>query len=537
MKHLKILMRAAMSLALVLVLISCDDDDPTPTVTYNLSTVALPAAGGSVSPATGAQAQNAAVTLTATANAGWTFVRWEGDVTGTTNPTTITMNADKAVVAVFEQVSNILELEGNLSTRTLTSDKQYLIKGQVFIPSGVTVTIEPGTIIYGEKRSRGTLIVDRGGKLIARGTESAPIVMTSAQEPGERDRGDWGGLVILGRARTNQVDPAIEGIDPVRIFGGNDDNDNSGEYKYLRVEYAGIELTPNNETNSITMGGVGKGTIMEHLVVSYGGDDGFEWFGGNVDGKYLVSVSTWDDDFDVDYGYSGNVQFGLAVRNPFFADQSQSNAFETDNGPNDNDVQPYTTGVFSNITVYGPRDRVGRSISGNNAQGIDLRRRTALSLFNSVVTGFPIGLRFNTASVTGQYQAGRGVLANNILIVPNTDYAAGGGANFDDVKSIWEASNSTVALPPADGPWEDFYRGYGLKPENFFARYTLVTYPTNPDFSLVAGGSLAEGADFTNAKLGDYFDKTVPFVGAFGDTDWTDGWVNFNPINTDYSQN
>lgn len=536
MKQLNNLMKLCLSLALVLVLFSCGEDE-NPTVNYTLSSISLPSNGGSVSPATGGHAQNASVTVTATPAAGFVFVRWEGDLSGSTNPATITMSSDKAIVAVFEPENNVETLQGNLTTRTLTNDKQYLLVGQVFVPDGVTVTIQEGTIIYGQKATRGTLIVDRGGKLIAKGTPTAPIVMTSAQAPGERDRGDWGGLVILGRARTNQVDPAIEGIDPVRIFGGTDDNDSSGEYEYLRVEYAGIELTPNNETNSITMGGVGKGTKMEHLVVSYGGDDGFEWFGGNVDGKYLVSVSTWDDDLDIDYGYSGNVQFALVVRNPFFADQSQSNAFEADNGPNDNDVQPYTTGVFSNVTVYGPRDRVGRGISGNNFHGIDLRRRVGISIFNSIVTGFPVGLRFNTVSVTQQYDAGVGVLANNILINPNTNFAAGSGVNVADVERIWNATNSTVALPAADGPWEDFYRGYGLRPENFFARYTLLTYPNNPDFSLLPNGSLAEGADFSHAKLGDYFDKTVPFVGAFGSTDWTDGWVNFNPINTDYSQN
>jgi hypothetical protein len=536
MKQLNFLMKLSLSLAFVLVLFSCGEDE-NPTVNYTLSTISLPSQGGTVTPATGVQAQNASVSVTATPAAGWAFVRWEGDLSGNTNPATVTMNSDKAVVAVFEQVSNIVELRGNLTTRTLTNDKQYLIIGQVFVPNGVTVTIQEGTVLFGQKATRGTLIVDRGGKLIAKGTRANPIVMTSAQVPGERDRGDWGGLVILGRARTNQVDPAIEGIDPVRIFGGTDDSDSSGEYEYLRVEYAGIELTPNNETNSITMGGVGRGTKMEHLVVSYGGDDGFEWFGGNVDGKYLVSVSTWDDDFDVDFGYSGNVQFGLAVRNPFFADQSQSNAFECDNGPNDNDVQPYTTGTFSNITVYGPRDRVGRSISGNNFHSIDLRRRTAVSIFNSIFTGFPVGVRFNTQSVTEQYDAGRGVLANNTIINPNANFASGGGANVADVQRIWNASNTTVALPAADGPWEEFYRGYGLRPENFFARFTLLTYPTNPDFSLLPNGTLATGADFTNAKLGTFFDKTVPFIGGFGSTDWTDGWVNFNPINTNYSQN
>ncbi|MCH6233745.1 InlB B-repeat-containing protein [Cognataquiflexum rubidum] len=529
-------------LALAVFIYGCGED-PVPTVTYTLSTIALPAAGGTISPATGQQAQNAAVNITATANAGFTFVRWEGDVTGTSNPASVTMNADKSVVAIFEPVSNIVPISGILTTRTLTNDKQYLLQGQVFVPTGVTLTIQEGTIIYGEKRTRGTLIVQRGGKIIAKGTKEKPIVMTSAQAVGERDRGDWGGLVILGRARTNQVDPAIEGIDPVQIFGGTDDEDSSGEYTFLRVEYAGIELTPNNETNSITMGGVGRATKMDNTMVSFGGDDGFEWFGGTINHKYLVSLSSWDDSFDVDYGYSGNVQFGLDVRNPFYADQSQSNAFECDNGPNDNDVQPYTTGTFSNITVYGPRDRAGRAISGNNFHSIDLRRRTAVSITNSVFTGFPFGVRFNTQSVTQQYQAGTGVLINNTLINPTAgvSFAAGGGALVADVQAIWNASNTVATVPAADQPWEDFYRGYGLNPLNFFARYSVQTYPSNPSFVLLANGSLLTGAKFDNPKFAEpirttFFDKTVPFIGGFdGTTDWTDGWAEFNPLSKVYA--
>src|SRR5690606_4542695 len=184
-----------------------------------------------------------------------------------------------------------IELTGNLTTQTLSKDNKYLLKGQVFVRDGQTVTIQPGTVIFGDKATRATLVVDRGGKIIANGTQSEPIVMTSSQPAGIRDRGDWGGLVILGKANVNQPNPAIEGITPEVNFGTTQsnefDDDNSGVYKYLRVEFAGIELTPNNETNSITMGGVGRGTEMEYLMVSYGGDDGFEWFGGTVNGKYL----------------------------------------------------------------------------------------------------------------------------------------------------------------------------------------------------------------------------------------------------------
>ena len=168
------------------------------------------------------------------------------------------------VTPPVEEPNLPVELVGDLATRTLTKDKKYLIKGQVFVRTGVVLTIEPGTIIFGDKATKGTLVIDKGGKLIAEGTSVEPIVFTSALAAGTRDRGDWGGIVILGNAPVNQPDPAIEGITPAVIFGGTNDSDNSGILKYVRVEFAGIELTPNNETNSITMGGVGSGTQMDY---------------------------------------------------------------------------------------------------------------------------------------------------------------------------------------------------------------------------------------------------------------------------------
>lgn len=441
-------------------------------------------------------------------------------------------------------------LSGNLTTQTLDASKKYLIRGQTFIKDGITVTIPAGTVLFGEKSTKGTLVVERGGKLICNGTAAAPVVMTSNQALNARDKGDWGGLVILGKAYTNQPNPAVEGISPAVNFGAAEranDADNSGVYKYLRVEYAGIELTPNNETNSITLGGVGSGTQFEYVQVSFGGDDGFEWFGGTVNGKYLISLSTWDDDFDCDYGWSGNVQFALVVRNPFAADQSQSNAFENDNGPNDNDTGAgtYTTGTFSNVTVYGPIDRTGRSLSANNVHSMDLRRRNATSIFNSVIGGFPTGLRMNQSSVYAQYTAANpvGVLANNILIAPTaTRYAIGSGVNFTatDLQTYWEASNTTLAIPANDDTQNTFYSTLGLRIDNFFARSSASTYPSNPDFTLASGtATIATGASFTNAKFDEagrstFFNETVTYRGAFGTTDWTDGWAEFRPISKAY---
>jgi hypothetical protein len=266
-------------------------------------------------------------------------------------------------------------------------------------------------------------------------------------------------------------------------------------------------------------------------MVSFGGDDGFEWFGGTVNGKYFISAAIWDDDFDCDYGWAGNVQFGLAIRYPGFADQSQSNAFECDNGPNDNDVEPYTTGTFSNITVLGPI-RTGNSVSNNSyAHAMDMRRRTAISIFNSVLTGFPTGLRFNQASVVDQYVTrGNGVLANNILYAPRTTFAAGSGVSVDAVRDYWLGANTLIE----GSATTDKLLELGINPDLFYGTQLPDQYPSNPNFA-VNSGTIRTGANFSNAKFNEtnrsaHFDKTVQFVGGFGATDWTDGWAEFNPV-------
>lgn len=432
----------------------------------------------------------------------------------------------------------MVELSGELNSQTLTADKKYLLKGQVFVRDGQVLTINAGTVIFGDKATRATLIIDRGGRIEANGTASQPIVMTSAQPAGIRDRGDWGGLIILGRANTNQIDPAIEGVNPAVTFGTNNstanDGETSGTLNFVRVEFAGIELTPNNETNSITFGGVGRGTDVENVQVSFGGDDGFEWFGGTVNAKNLVSFASWDDDFDCDYGWSGNVQYGVVIRYPSFADQSQSNAFECDNGPNDNDVQPLTTATFSNITAVGPIKTGTSTSNANYGHAIDLRRRTSVSIFNSVFTGFPLGIRMNQPSVLANFQAGSGVLANNVLVSPNTanTYKAGTDVAVGDVTTIWTNSNTTIDGPASD----DITTGLGLSTSLFFGSRLPEAY-THPTFT-VTSGTASSGASFSNGKFSEtnrtgFFDN-VSYKGAFGATDWTQGWTEFNPVNAAY---
>ena len=428
--------------------------------------------------------------------------------------------------------STAVELTGNLDTQTLVASKKYLIKGQVFVRDGKTLTIEPGTVIMGDKATKGVLIIDRGGKIQANGTVDKPIVFTSALPVGTRDRGDWGGLIILGKALVNVPDPGIEGITPAVVYGGTDSADNSGSLNYVRVEFAGIELNPNNETNGITLGGVGSGTTMNNCQVTFGGDDAFEWFGGAVSSRNLIAFGTWDDSFDIDFGFSGKLQFLLDVRYASYADQSGSNGIECDSNANDNPTTQPTTAVISNYTSVGPRATATQAINSNFQHAIDLRRRTAMSLGNSVMIGYPRGIRMNQQSVFDNYSSATpmGVLSNNILAADLVTYSAGTGmtATAPTVGTLWTASNETITT-------NDFVANFtalGLNAAIAFGTNTNTAYPTNPNFA-VTTGTLTGGAAFTNAKFATGF-QTVTYRGAFGATDWTDGWAEFNPINKAY---
>ena len=422
--------------------------------------------------------------------------------------------------------STTIELSGDLTSRTLTKDKKYLIKGQAFVRTGQVLTIQAGTVIFGDKATKGTLVIDRGGKIEANGTAAEPIVFTSALPAGTRDRGDWGGLVILGNANVNQTNPAIEGISPAANFGGTNDADDSGTLRYVRVEFAGIELTPNNETNSITLGAVGSETELDYCQVSYGGDDGFEWFGGTVNGKHLIAFACWDDSFDVDFGFSGKNQFGVEVRYASYADQSGSNSFECDNGPNDNATTLLTTGVFSNFTCVGPKATNSQSINANYQHSIDLRRRTAVTIANSVFLGYPRGVRMNQQSVYDNFNNGTGNLLNNILHhVGTSRYTVGTGmtATASDLETYWNANGNSTNTN------EDFaaaITALGMNTNVFFGSNVTTAYNANPSFA-VASGLLTTGASFTNPKLAGL--DTTTYVGAFGATDWTDGWAEFLP--------
>jgi hypothetical protein len=315
----------------------------------------------------------------------------------------LSLSVASAIAAVTK-----VPVQGEITSNTTwTNDKQYVLNGFVYVTSGNTLTIDPGTIIRGDKNTKGTLIIERGAKIVANGSDAQPIIFTSNEEQGSRSYGDWGGIIICGNAPTNWTagEAQVEG-GPRSKYGGSDAADNSGKLSYVRIEFGGIAFSPNNEVNGLTLAGVGSGTQLDHIQVSFSGDDAYEWFGGTVNAKYLIAFRSWDDDFDADVQYDGKNQFCFVQRAPYSADVSGSKAFETDSYLSGtasglpNDWQKATKTVFSNVTLVGP---VETPTSTNydalqHTAGVHIRRGSSLSLLNSVIIGFPAGILIDESS-------------------------------------------------------------------------------------------------------------------------------------------
>lgn len=380
----------------------------------------------------------------------------------------------------------------------------------------------------------------------AEGTSERPIVFTSAQAPGKRKPGDWGGIILLGKAKNNMGEQTIEG--GVRSkHGGNDDTDNSGVLKYVRCEFAGIEYSTDNEINAITFGSVGSGTTVDYVQVSYSGDDSYEWFGGSVNCKHLVALGTWDDDFDTDNGFSGKLQFLAALRNPKIGDKSASNGFESDNCADAATVEPYTSCVFANVSMFGPvldptnyTNEAGVNGSLTDARfqaAMHLRRNTQLRVFNSVFAGFPIGLIIeNDKNSKTQTHATEGK-----LVVSNCVFA-GMVKNYQDAQ-YW--ANGTQFDPSDNGAFADsYFNREGGKNIAYTAIDDLKLQgdPQNlTSFCMVPSQDsplVSQSADWSHSLVSSGFEQ-VAYIGAFGPTEtaannWTTGWTNMDPQNTVY---
>lgn len=443
---------------------------------------------------------------------------------GCTDPaaTNYDPDADKDCCCEYASTptGNTIEVTEAISSNTTwTSNNKYLLKGFIYVNDGATLTIQPGTIIKGDKPTKGTLIVRRGGKLIADGTASQPIVFTSNQPAGSRDYGDWGGIVICGRAPHNQPsDPTIEG-GPDAQYGGTDANDNSGILRYVRIEFPGIAFQPNQEINGLTMGSVGSGTTIDHVQVSYCGDDSYEWFGGNVNAKYLIAFRGWDDDFDQDFGWQGKGQFAVSLRDPNIADQSSSNGFECDNDAAGNSAAPYSQGTWSNVSIFGPKVDAGTTINSLYARALHLRRNTKTRVYNSVFAGYPVGLYIDGNSTQANAEAGDLQFRNNVLAGMATAINVPGS-------QTWDQAAATAWFNTSGWDNTIYTSNSELQVANPFNL-------TSPDFRPNSGSPLLNGSSFAG-PLADSFFENVSFRGAFGATDWTAGWANWDPQNTAY---
>ncbi len=431
------------------------------------------------------------------------------------------------------------------SDRTLHAANVYTLRDLVYVTNGATLTIEPGTKIVGEKNTRGALIITRGSKIMAEGTANAPIVFTSDQ--GAPQRGDWAGVVILGRARTNssyngtpglgQAEGGIDNGDGLGLYGGTDDNDNSGVLKYVRIEYAGYAFLPDKELNGLSLYAIGQATTLQYIQVSFANDDSFEWFGGNVNADHLIAYKGLDDDQDNDNGFRGHVQFVIVQRDSAVADVSGSSGWESDNDASGSAViipsgqtavQPQTSGIWSNVTLIGPRATsasVGNSLYKNAAQ---IRRNSSISIFNSVMVGFPVGLYIDASTgtptdinITGMPATpNQGMnlnFENNIIAGCATPlkYAASTtaptGWTITDLAN-WvntPSFNNAIMANASDVMLTDAFNANG-----------------NPDFTPQSGSPLLTGASFANTRLTGF--TPVGYRGAVGPGDtWWRNWTKF----------
>ncbi|OQP46792.1 hypothetical protein A4R26_07645 [Niastella populi] len=405
-------------------------------------------------------------------------------------------------------------LQGNISeSRTLTADKKWTLKGYVYVTNGATLTIEPGTVIVGDVDVKAALCVERGGKLIAEGTAAKPIVFTSGKPAGSRAPGDWGGIVLLGKAKTNRsATPVIEGgLD--RPYGGSDDADNSGSLKYVRIEFAGIAAFAGSEINGLTLGGVGSGTTLENIQVSYGNDDGYEFFGGTVSGKRLVTYACSDDDFDFDYGFTGKIQYGVVLKDPNTVDNGDdNNGIECDNDGSATTATPFTRPNLSNFTFVGPNN------ASNNVRhkyGNRFRRASRFSLRNSIIMGYNAGGFVMESDATAQaYVDGNSLFKNNLVHAVVKPYVGVSAVISDaDVKTKAESEGCITYTDAAD------------------IKLTAPFAISAPDITPATGSPALAGADFGGM---DSFFETTTFRGAVGTTNWMKDWTSFTPKTNNY---
>lgn len=404
-------------------------------------------------------------------------------------------------------------ISGSISQDTIwRKGSVYLLEGLVFVEGGAKLTIDPGVVVKGKQGS--ALVVTRDGLISARGRANAPIVFTSAEPEGERKRGDWGGVVLLGNAPVNRGTAHIEGIADSDLrgrFGGDDSAHDCGTLEYVRIEFAGYEIGANNELNGLTLGGCGYETRIRYVQSHRGQDDGIEMFGGSADLRNIVVSGARDDSFDWDMGWNGRVQFLVIQQHGDVGD----NGFEGDNWKSQPDATPRSAPQFFNVTMVGSQD------IQQDQRAMTLRRGTGGVYRNFIITGFPL----ETIDLRGdgvQKLIDSGILefGNSIIfdIGPNkNDYFSDESAKDDDA-GFDEAAYF-------QDPARDFR--FGVNPQLPVDAFNI----TAPNFTPAPGSPAAdEGSSLPSGTRPGFWDFSAKYLGAIepGATEsWLAEWTAF----------
>lgn len=426
-------------------------------------------------------------------------------------------------------------LSDDITSDTTLSAGTYQVKGFINVLPGVTLTLEPGVKLVGKRGDRATIqtlrgAVDEGvidvpsGKIVAIGTVDQPIVFTSAEPVGSRARGDIGGIVLNGLAKNNVTGGTRPGEGGAGSGGGEFDNDNSGTLKYVRVEWGGTVISEGNEINGMTFNSVGDQTTLEYLQSHFIADDGFEWFGGKVNAKYLVSTGVDDDNFDMDNGYQGTVQFAVCVQDPLIG----NSGFENSHSDDANDVTPYTAPTCYNFTLIGGRQddkeddaMLLKSNIAGTYKNILLANWTGYGMFfkddktadNFMVSGSGDDDNLDLGNIMVFNQGLSGVNGDTAIIAPTSKVGT------SDIASIKTKLTGNTVFG-ADPGLTNF--NYGSASGGVITNDPFVG--NTPDL-IPTASAITDSAATTPAGL-----TTANYIGAFepGGTNWMTTWTQWN---------
>jgi len=419
-------------------------------------------------------------------------------------------------------------LSGSITTSvTLDANKNYYLKGQVYVKNNAVLTIPAGITVYAEKQDaadkKTVLVITEGAKLIVNGTADKPVIFTSAATA--KSPGDWGAIILLGSAPTNTGTGNVAGL-PVSDdtkYGGSNSADNSGSITYLRLEYAGGINPPAEDewivdkASGLLMASVGSGTKVDNIMVKYSNDDAFQFVGGTVNATHLLAYNNGDDDFDFDLGYTGHLQFLISYRTKASSPALRANGFESYNDEVPTANAPLTRPVVTNMTIIGPQGM--ETVKTNLNQAVYMRKGTRLAIRNSIVAEYPQG-GFMVCPRTRPV-----ILSNN-----NAEFRSNLVQSDTTARAFSRDLDYIVVADPELTVFET----------NIVNKNTVITVSTDfklkamytgstPDLTPSEGSPALNGADFTGNDFNNSFFTTVTYRGAIGTSNWAraSNWANW----------